>query len=89
MAFQVGCDEVSSLLGDPRGPGDEARVRLSAKGVEGLAKLCCGLRIEFDWGRGYSFSRQWKITTAPYLPKDLIDWKWSSWSRPPRSLGVA
>ena len=43
MTFKVGCDKVRSLGGGPCGPGDEAGVRLSAKGIERLALLRRGL----------------------------------------------
>ena len=51
LTFQVGGDEVGPLGGDPSSPGDEASVRLSAKGMEGFAEFRRGLRVRFRGGR--------------------------------------
>ena len=57
LTFQVGCNEVSSLGGGPCGPGDEARVRLSAECMEGLAEFRHGLCACLD-------RRGWYVLTA-------------------------
>jgi hypothetical protein len=53
LTFKVGCDKVSFLGGGPRGPGDEARVRLSVECMEGFAEFRRGFRACLDRSRWY------------------------------------
>ncbi len=50
LNFQVGGDEVGSLVGDPCSPGDWTCATLSAEYMEGFAEFRRGLRVGFDGG---------------------------------------